>query len=46
MKLHAVLAALALASGLTAVAGAGPPPDLALSSADRAALEAAFAQHV
>ena len=44
MKLHAVLAALALASGLTAAAGAAPPPDLALSSADRAALEAAFAQ--
>ena len=44
MKLHAVLAALALAAGLTAVAGAAPPPDLALSSVDRAALEAAFAQ--
>jgi murein L,D-transpeptidase YcbB/YkuD len=44
MKLYAVLAALALAAGLTAVAGAAPPPDLALSSVDRAALEAAFAQ--
>ena len=44
MKLHAVLAALALAAGLTAVAGAAPPPDLAVSSVDRAALEAAFAQ--
>lgn len=44
MKLHAVLAALALAAGLTAAADAAPPPDLALSSVDRAALEAAFAQ--
>lgn len=44
MKLYAVLAALALAAGLTAVAGAAPPPDLALSSVDRAALEATFAQ--
>ncbi|MCA6299113.1 MAG: hypothetical protein IM624_07910, partial [Phenylobacterium sp.] len=44
MKLYAVLAALALAAGLTAVAGAAPPPDLALSSVDRAALEAAFGQ--
>ncbi|MCA6297729.1 MAG: L,D-transpeptidase family protein [Phenylobacterium sp.] len=44
MKLHAVLAALALAAGLTAAAGAAPPPDLALSGADRAALEAAFGQ--
>ncbi|MCA6278881.1 MAG: hypothetical protein IM662_14195, partial [Phenylobacterium sp.] len=42
MKLHAVLAALALASGLTAAAAAAPPPDLALSAADRAALSAAF----
>lgn len=42
MKLHAVLAVLALASGLTAAAAAAPPPDLALSGADRAALSAAF----
>lgn len=42
MKLHAVLAALALASGLAAAAAASPPPGLALSGADRAALSAAF----
>lgn len=42
MKLHAVLVALAVASGLTAAAAAAPPPDLVLSGADRAALAAAF----
>ncbi|MFM8818991.1 MAG: L,D-transpeptidase family protein [Phenylobacterium sp.] len=43
MKRIVAFSALALALGLTVAASAAPPPDLALSAEDRAALVAAFA---